>query len=284
MVISYYLLSIPYYLFPITQPPNRVSAIFHSSLFTKAKKPPLCQTRYRLMSVSYRKAKNVTPILHSSLKKATLPADIYIIQQMKIIIITTPEIRQGETEIINALFREGMHRLHLRKPKATASQLEEYINQIHPAYRNRIVLHDHHDLVRKMHLGGIHLNSRNPLPPAWLAEESQTHPITISRSCHSIAEASEQLPHSDYIFLSPIFDSISKEGYQSAYTTEELQQAATQGILSEKTYALGGISLTNLPTLRRLGFQGAAILGDLWSRPTPTILPHFLACLAESKK
>ena len=203
---------------------------------------------------------------------------------MKIIIITTPEIRQGETEIINALFQEGMHRLHLRKPKATASQLEEYINQIHPAYRNRIVLHDHHDLVRKMHLGGIHLNSRNPLPPAWLAEESQAHPITISRSCHSIAEASEQLPHSDYIFLSPIFDSISKEGYQSAYTTEELQQAATQGILSEKTYALGGISLTNLPTLRRLGFQGAAILGDLWSRPTPAILPHFLACLAESKK
>ena len=156
---------------------------------------------------------------------------------MKIIIITTPEIRQGETEIINALFQEGMHRLHLRKPKATASQLEEYINQIHPAYRNRIVLHDHHDLVRKMHLGGIHLNSRNPLPPAWLAEESQAHPITISRSCHSIAEASEQLPHSDYIFLSPIFDSISKQGYQSAYTTEELQQAATQGILSEKTYA-----------------------------------------------
>ena len=133
---------------------------------------------------------------------------------MKIIIITTPEIRQGETEIINALFQEGMHRLHLRKPKATASQLEEYINQIHPAYRNRIVLHDHHDLVRKMHLGGIHLNSRNPLPPAWLAEESQTYPITISRSCHSIAEASEQLPHSDYIFLSPIFDSISKQCYQ----------------------------------------------------------------------
>ena len=203
---------------------------------------------------------------------------------MKIIIITTPEISQGETEIINALFQEGMHRLHLRKPKATASQLEEYINQIHPAYRNRIVLHDHHDLVRKMHLGGIHHNSRNPLPPAWLAEESQAHPITISRSCHSIAEASEQLPHSDYIFLSPIFDSISKQGYQSAYTTEELQQAATQGILSEKTYALGGISLSNLPTLRRLGFQGAAILGDLWSRPTPAIIPHFLACLAESKK
>ena len=236
------------------------------------------------MSVSYRKAKNVTPILHSSLKKATLPADIYIIQQMKIIIITTPEIRQGETAIINALFQEGLQRLHLRKPSATASRMEEYINQIDPAYRSRIVLHDHHDLVRKMHLGGIHLNSRNPLPPAWLAEESQTHPITISRSCHSIAEAREQLPHSDYIFLSPIFDSISKEGYQSAYTEDELRQAVEEGILTAKTYALGGISLTNLPTLHRLGFQGAAILGDLWSRPTPTILPHFQSILTESKK
>ena len=100
----------------------------------------------------------------------------------------------------------------------------------------------------------------------------------------TIDELKQYARQYDYLFLSPIFDSISKQGYQSAYTTEELQQAATQGILSEKTYALGGISLTNLPTLRRLGFQGAAILGDLWSRPTPTILPHFLACLAESKK
>lgn len=203
---------------------------------------------------------------------------------MKITIITTPEIRQGETEIINALFQEGMHRLHLRKPAATATQLEEYINQINPAYRHRIVLHDHHDLVREMHLGGIHLNSRNPQPPTWFQQEANQRPITISRSCHSIAEASEQLPHSDYIFLSPIFDSISKQGYQSAYSTEQLQQAAIQGILSEKTYALGGITLNNLDTLRRLGFQGAAILGDLWSRPTPAILPHFQSILAESNK
>lgn len=203
---------------------------------------------------------------------------------MKIIIITTPEIRQAETEIINTLFQEGLQRLHLRKPTATATQLEEYINQINPSYRHRIVLHDHHDLVRRMHLGGIHLNSRNPQPPTWFQQEAKQRQITISRSCHSIREASEQLPYSDYIFLSPIFDSISKQGYQSAYTAEELQQAAAQGILSEKTYALGGITLNNLPTLHRLGFQGAAILGDLWSRPTPAIIPHFQSILAQSRK
>ena len=200
---------------------------------------------------------------------------------MKIIIITTPDIRQGESAIINALFQEGLQRLPLRKPSATAYQMEEYINQIDPAYRSRIVLHDHHDLVSKMHLGGVHLNSRNPLPPTWLAEAP--HPITISRSCHSITEAREQLPHSDYIFLSPIFDSISKQGYHSAYTEAELHQAAEEGILTGKTYALGGISLTNLPTLHRLGFQGAAILGDLWSRPVPAILPHFRAYLSAIK-
>lgn len=188
---------------------------------------------------------------------------------MKLIIITRPEYFEGETDLVNALFAEGMPRLHLRKPKASQQEMADWIGQVEPAFRSRIVLHDHHDLTREFHLGGIHLNSRHPEPPDWLTDCPW---LTVSRSCHSLAEVQQYLvtqstsgmPIYDYLFLSPIFDSISKEGYGATFTQTELTAAREDGLLSDRVFALGGISLDRLPTVRNLGFAGAAILGDLW--------------------
>ena len=69
---------------------------------------------------------------------------------------------------------------------------------------------------------------------------------------------------SDYLFLSPIFDSISKEGYRSAFTPAVLREAAARGLLGERVAALGGVRPELLPTLRDLGFGGAALLGCIW--------------------
>ena len=43
-----------------------------------------------------------------------------------IIVITMPEIFHGETDIVNALFDNGMRRLHLRKPGVSAEYLAEW--------------------------------------------------------------------------------------------------------------------------------------------------------------
>ncbi|MGN1215316.1 MAG: thiamine phosphate synthase [Candidatus Cryptobacteroides sp.] len=179
---------------------------------------------------------------------------------MKLAVITRPEFFEGETGLVNALFMHGLERLHLRKPGSSKEVLAEWIGGIEPGFRKRIVLHDHHDLARDLGLGGIHLNGRNPEVPGWLDRGI----FSVSRSCHSIREVRDNLGQCDYLFLSPVFDSISKEGYGGAFAPSGLRKAAEEDLLAGKVYALGGVSTGNLKAVKELGFHGAAVLGGLW--------------------
>lgn len=185
---------------------------------------------------------------------------------LKIIVITRPDFFDGETELVNRLFEEGMERLHLRKPKATEQEMAEWIEHIALPFRHRIVLHDHHQLAVRYGLGGVHLNSRNPAFELSSHGACGTTPLnlTISRSCHSIEEVRKYKSECDYLFLSPIFDSISKEGYGAAFSREELESARTEGLLADNVYALGGVSPDRLPIIREMGFAGCAMLGAVW--------------------
>ena len=182
-----------------------------------------------------------------------------------VIVITKPEMFPGETEVVNTLFANGMQRLHLRKPGASEQEMAEWIGRIDLPFRQRIIVHDHHRLLRTMGLGGIHLNARNPEAPAWFSEERQKRgSVTLSRSCHSLEEIAQWKGVCDYLFLSPIFDSISKGGYTSAFTRGTLLQAYHDGLFSKPVYALGGVSADNIRSIYDYGFAGAAVIGSLW--------------------
>lgn len=177
-----------------------------------------------------------------------------------IIIITRPEFFADEPEIINRMFAAGLERLHLRKPDAEPDDVRRLLDKTDTINYGKIVLHDHHFLANEYGLVGIHLNSRNPEPPvSWQG--------TISASCHSLAELQGTHHACNYRFLSPIFDSISKRGYASAFSFEQLQQARDAGIINQSVYALGGVTIARLPQVRALGFGGAALLGEPWSIP-----------------
>ncbi len=187
---------------------------------------------------------------------------------MKLIVITPPHSIANEPERITALFEEGLEILHLRKPAAMSHEIECLLKQLSPTYYSRIVLHDHFQLANTYGLKGIHLNRRNPHPPCDFVG-------SISCSCHSIAEVEQHKPLCNYVFLSPIYNSISKEGYLSAYSDEILKQAHISGIIDNKVCALGGISLIHLPQVHAWGFGGAAILGDLWEKKAENFILHF---------
>lgn len=70
----------------------------------------------------------------------------------------------------------------------------------------------------------------------------------------------------NYVFLSPIFDSISKSNYTSAFDMEVLKQASAHGIIDKRVMALGGITTENMAVAKELGFGGVVVLGDLWNR------------------
>lgn len=182
---------------------------------------------------------------------------------MKTIVITRPAFFDGETDLVNSLFREGMERLHLRKPGASEEKLAAWLQDIDSQYYGRIVLHDCFLLAEKFALGGVHLNSRNPEAPQSILG------MTVSRSCHSIREVIQHKSECDYLFLSPIYDSISKEGYGAAFSRIELKRAEEEGIIDNQVFALGGVSLEHIPEIRSLGFGGAAVLGALWQAESP---------------
>lgn len=188
---------------------------------------------------------------------------------MKLIVITRPDFFGEEAQAIEALFRAGLERLHLRKPGATAAQMEELLRQIPVVYRARIALHDHFELATPWGVGGVHLNARNPeAPHGWTGR--------VSCSCHSPEEVRQRKDTCDYVFLSPVYDSISKVGYTSAFTADSLLRARQAGIIDRRVIALGGIDTARLPEVERLGFGGAAVLGDVWNRLHDGFIPHFV--------
>jgi thiamine-phosphate pyrophosphorylase len=70
------------------------------------------------------------------------------------------------------------------------------------------------------------------------------------------------------IFLSPIFNSISKVGYKSNFPEQELaeQMRNIPPDYKIRIIALGGITPQNIAQLQHLGFGGVAVIGSLWKR------------------
>ncbi|MCF0208899.1 MAG: bifunctional hydroxymethylpyrimidine kinase/phosphomethylpyrimidine kinase [Bacteroidaceae bacterium] len=174
--------------------------------------------------------------------------------------ITQENFFEGEAEAIMRLLDGDVSRVHIRKPSATADEVEALIRGIRPVYYDRLTIHNHLELQPKMKLGGVHLNSLHPLLPEYIDRKS----TLVSIACHSIKEISERYDEADYLFLSPIFDSISKQGYGAKYSLQELMEAHESGIINKKIVAMGGITPDRIATIKALGFGGAALLGALW--------------------
>lgn len=149
--------------------------------------------------------------------------------------------------------------IHIRKPEAAAKDVESLLKAIPTELHNRLVLHDCFGLSAHFTLHGLHLNRRNSVLPDGFKG-------SVSRSCHTLEEVERHKPMCDYVFLSPIFNSISKQGYASTFTPQVLSDAKKQGIIDGKVFALGGITANNIEATKRYGFGGAALLGDVWSR------------------
>lgn len=166
-----------------------------------------------------------------------------------VIAITQPDFYQSEAERINQILaNKEADFIHIRKPYKNAESIEKLINEINWEFHNKLKLHDHFELLDKYDLGGIHLNSRN--------SESHTKAKSVSISLHSLEEI-DKADNYEYFFISPVFDSISKEGYKSGFILPELSLR----IKGKKAIALGGVTPKKFAILQNMGFIGAALLG-----------------------
>lgn len=177
---------------------------------------------------------------------------------MKIIAVTTPKITDEDTSIIRALFDRGIDIVHLRKPESGIDECRKLLSALNAEQRSKIVVHDYPELYSEFSLRGIHINRNvRTLPDGYCGFKS--------RSCHTFEEIVSYKSDYDYLFLSPIFDSISKNGYRSGFSDEALQEASVMGIIDEKVIALGGVTLDKIAYLKKMKFGGVAMVGGIYN-------------------
>lgn len=177
---------------------------------------------------------------------------------MKIIAITTPKIISDDGYIIRGLLDNGVDIVHLRKPESSIDECRELLSNLGDEYRARIVVHDYPELYYEFSLRGVHINKNiGTLPRGYSGLRT--------RSCHSFEEVVRYKDECDYLFLSPIFDSISKAGYHSAFDECSLRQASIGGVIDGRVIALGGVTFDKIDYLRNLNFGGVAMSGAIYS-------------------
>ncbi len=187
------------------------------------------------------------------------------------IVITNPIAILNENKIIHSLFEEGLSFLHVRKPNFCEIEMESFLCEIGLEYRNRLVLHSHHNLAKKMNINQVHFSEKE----RNVMTQKKINLIDFqSTSVHNIDDFNV-LHHSfEYAFLSPIFSSISKPNYIPNINHFERVKDRTN--YNTKLVALGGITTENIQYTLENGFDDVALLGTIWNSKNP--LTNFKKC------
>ncbi len=160
--------------------------------------------------------------------------------------------------LIQRLLDGGIDIIHLRKPEADIRECRKLLKKLTKGERAKIVIHDFPELYYEFSLKGIHVNKNvTSLPNDYTGIRT--------RSCHSFEEVERHKSEYDYLFLSPIFNSISKAGYEAAFSREELIKASKDCIIDDKVIALGGVTFDKIPYLKMLNFGGVAMIGGIYN-------------------
>ncbi|MBS1564041.1 MAG: thiamine phosphate synthase [Bacteroidetes bacterium] len=192
---------------------------------------------------------------------------------MDLYLITAPQTHKDEIVLVRQFLEQGLQRLHIRKPGYGEQEFAAYVSSIPALYHDRLVIHGPAALLRQFPWTGFHLRSDERTQPALMQSFLQQRPASLSSSFHAWQELREETTFFDHAFISPVFDSISKQGYKAAIDMTELSRlrawAASAGRQLPRIVALGGVDAAGIPLLKAHGFDGAALLGAIWEAADP---------------
>jgi len=182
----------------------------------------------------------------------------------KLIVISPPTDHAHELKLLCRLFENGLQVFHIRKPGLSKKDLRKYIEEIPSRFHRRLVIHSHPTLLKEFELKGLHLTERTRIKKVSSFYGPKKH--SLSASFHSIAAINKSKRRYDHVFLSPVFNSISKKNYRSSFT-----ELALEIFLKEhrNVIALGGTEPATIKKIQELGFAGAATLGFVWESKDP---------------
>ena len=167
---------------------------------------------------------------------------------MKLIVISSPHSEatlakngiHNEHEIVTAMFEQGLEMFHVHKPTFSKAEIEKYMRKFPDHFQDRVY---QHSFFPKLHS---------------LEDLKQFRPSSTAQIA----------------FLSPVFDSISKQGYKSEFSEQmnkftQLKPELIAEIKGRSIIALGGIDTDKIELARKVGFKGVASLGAIWNSKDP---------------
>lgn len=195
------------------------------------------------------------------------------------IVITNPTPITSEIDTIHSLFENGLELLHIRKPDYSVTEMKSFLSDIQPEFRRRLVVHNHYQLAERFDINRIHFseNKRKSLSmfsDKLLFETYKSNGFYLSTAAHSVDDFNTLGKRFEYVFLSPVFPSISKENYSSKINLFEAVKNRTN--YATKLIALGGIESKNIKQTLENGFDSVALLGTIWNQNNP--IENFKSC------
>lgn len=176
---------------------------------------------------------------------------------IQLILISPPDEVADEIDTLRVMFEAGLEHYHLRKPDWDDDQLRSYLDQLPQWTHRHIVVHKSPAIAKTYGLAGVHLNVHD--------DSSLPSSLPVSYSAHTLDEAAGVMDYAAYVFISPVFDSISKPGYKARIRMDEIKVwMDSHPEHRDKLVALGGIYEENLPQCKAAGFNYAAVLGAVW--------------------
>lgn len=179
---------------------------------------------------------------------------------MKLVIMTKSTFFVEEDKILSMLFEEGLDSLHISKADMSPLYLERLLSLLPSEYHRKITVHQHFYTKDDFSLGGIHLDSPHIAVP-------HGYRGTLGRTCDDVMRLKAMKKQSDYVFLKNIRQPRESSAEEEHILSDlELEEASRQGLLGRHVYAMGGVTLDDIPILRELDFGGVVVRNDLWDR------------------
>lgn len=182
---------------------------------------------------------------------------------MEPIVVSAPSCFKQEAGLINQLFEAGLTVLHLRKPGLDRVAYKKLIGAVDPVHHPKLAIHQFHELREDYEIGRLHFPEQHRRAGVLECSSFLNTSFVWSTSIHELSELAG-LPGFSYTFFGPVFNSLSKPGYRSVIESGFRWKVRDQ---HPKLIALGGVDHINLPQVRRMGFDGVAVLGALWNEP-----------------
>ena len=192
---------------------------------------------------------------------------------MKLAVVTSATSIDNEHEILERMLRHGLKNLHVRKPKYSKQKMRQFLEGFSKDSRDKIIIHSHHSLALSMRLKGIHLTEKHRESAFGIWKKfylfrMMRPKLHISSSYHKLSEVKDEGARYDYVFFSPVFESISKEDNKPSYSLASMYDVFHNNP-KIKALALGGVTADKISTCFETRFSGIALSGFLWESDNP---------------